>query len=642
MNPKDRRQGIPSAFLTGLLLALMVLLAGGAALRESVTVDEVTHIGAGVSYLQRLDLRMNPEHPPLPKVLAAIPLVIRGVRADYSHISWTFSEKFFPAYLGQWVFGEWLLEKWNDPKTILRWARLPMLALTLLLGCTLYALARRLGGPWGGLLCLSLFISTPAFLAFAPLVHTDIAVALFCLLALWTFASVWKDPSRKNVLLFALSLAGALLSKFTAGLLFLAFLAFALSLRLLPVSGLPERKGEAKLWRRTRWRATLLGLVYAALVVYLFYLLFSWHQPTNALDKLGTSPVALFFRRALFPPVVFLRGVFWVLISGVRPTFILGRSYPRGVWFYFPVVFGLKSALGFLLLLPLSLIIAMTRKLQGGDRASAIPAQLALHWRVLWVSLLVFTAACILSPLDISIRHFSVPMVLLILLLAPVPRILSELRASIPTWVQLGSAAVTVLAASCLFTAVRAYPYYFPFVNSLSMGRPAYTLMNDSNVDWNQSLPEVKRFAEQHGFQKISVDEYGFSDPAAFVPQAQLWNCQKPRPEDSGQWVVVSAGMIRDGHNCDWLMQYPNAPLAGGSMYAVHLHTQIPAPGRPGGPPLPSEFRNFAGAPIDIQSFFVHLNKHPEDFQRGLDWMQSAFQSVSKSQGPPPKPPWEP
>jgi len=252
MNPKDRRQGIPSAFLTGLLLALMVLLAGGAALRESVTVDEVTHIGAGVSYLQRLDLRMNPEHPPLPKVLAAIPLVIRGVRADYSHISWTFSEKFFPAYLGQWVFGEWLLEKWNDPKTILRWARLPMLALTLLLGCTLYALARRLGGPWGGLLCLSLFISTPAFLAFAPLVHTDIAVALFCLLALWTFASVWKDPSRKNVLLFALSLAGALLSKFTAGLLFLAFLAFALSLRLLPVSGLPERKGEAKLWRRTR------------------------------------------------------------------------------------------------------------------------------------------------------------------------------------------------------------------------------------------------------------------------------------------------------------------------------------------------------------------------------------------------------
>lgn len=39
-----------------ILLALMAVLAGGAALRESVTIDEVAHIGAGVSYLQKLDL----------------------------------------------------------------------------------------------------------------------------------------------------------------------------------------------------------------------------------------------------------------------------------------------------------------------------------------------------------------------------------------------------------------------------------------------------------------------------------------------------------------------------------------------------------------------------------------------------------
>src|SRR2546426_11286495 len=99
------------------LLATMALLAGGAARRESVTVDEVAHIGAGVSYLQKLDLRLNEEHPPLPKVLAALPLVLGGTHADYSHISWTVSEKFSPAYVGQWVFGEWLLTKWNNPLT---------------------------------------------------------------------------------------------------------------------------------------------------------------------------------------------------------------------------------------------------------------------------------------------------------------------------------------------------------------------------------------------------------------------------------------------------------------------------------------------------------------------------------------------
>ena len=640
MKPDSQPRGVWSALLAVLLLAWMAVLAGGAALRESVTVDEVSHIGAGVSYLQKLDLRLNPEHPPLAKVLAAIPLVVRGVHADYHHVSWAFSERFFPAYLGQWIFGEWLLERWNHPAVVLKWARIPMLLLTLLLGLVIYVFATKLGSPWGGVLALSAFVSTPAFLAFGPMVHTDIAAALFCLLALWTFANVWRNPSRLNVLLFGLSLAAALLSKFTAGLLFFVFLVFLLSLRWLALPGQPDRKGEAKLWRRARWRPTLKGILYAALFVYIFYLVFSWHQPTNALYKLGTGPLALFFRRALLPPVILLRGVFWVLISGVRPTFILGRSYLHGVWFYFPVVFALKSSLAFLLLLLVSLLIALGRKSRGGG--SAIPEHLATHWRVFWVSLVVFTVFCVLSPLDISIRHFSVPLVLIIMLLAPVPRMLGELRPSAPTWVQIGNAATTVLAAGCLFTSVRAYPYYFPFVNSLSMGRPAYTLMNDSNLDWNQSLPEVRRFADQHGLETMGLDEYGFSDPAPFVPQAHLWNCQKPAPEDAGKWVVISAGMILDGHNCGWLMQYPNEALAGGSMYAVHLHDQIPVAGRPGGPPLPSAFRQWAGAPFDLQSFFVHLNRHPEDLQRGVDWMQASFQSMSKSAGAPPKLPWEP
>lgn len=640
MSAPGKPRSIFSVSLAVLLLALMAVLAGGAALRESVTVDEVAHIGAGVSYLQRLDMRMNPEHPPLAKVLAAIPLVIRGVRADYNHISWTFSEESFPAHLGQWVFGEWLLEKWNDPKTTLQLARLPMLLLMLALGCAVYLLARRFGGPWGGLLCLSLYVSTPTFLTFGPLVHTDVAVALFCLLAIWTFARVWTEPSRRNVLLFGLSLAGALLSKFTAGILFLAFVAFPLSLRLLPVPGQPADKTESRAWRRARWRATLKGIFCAALLVYLFYLGLSWHQPTDALYGLRGGSLALFLRRALLPPELYLRGVSWVLLTGKRPTFILGQSYPHGVWFYFPVVFALKSPLGFLALLPVSLLVAAVRKLRTG--IPAIPEHLAAPWRVLWVSLLVFTAICMLTPLDISIRHFSVPLVLLILLLAPVPRMLGELRPSMPTGVQLGSAAVMVLAASCLLTAVRAYPYYFPFINSLSWGRPAYTMLNDSNVDWNQALPEVKRFAEQHGLRSIAIDQYGFSDPTIFVPQAQPWNCQKPSTEDAGQWVVLSANMILDGHNCGWLIQYPHQALAEGSMYAVHLHSQIPAAGHPGGPPLPSAFREFVGAPFDILSFFRHMNRHPEDLPRGPEWLQTAFTNMTKSPRPPPKLPWEP
>src|SRR5580698_3093487 len=173
---------IYSHLVAGVLLVLMAVLTGGAAIRESITVDEVAHIGAGVSYLQKLDMRLNEEHPPLAKVLAGLPLVMRGVHADYNQVSWTFSEKFFPAYSGQWVFGEWLVEKWNEPKALLEWARLPMLLLTLALGWVVYACAKRLGGAWAGLLCLSVYVSAPVFLTFGALVNTDIAVTLFSLL----------------------------------------------------------------------------------------------------------------------------------------------------------------------------------------------------------------------------------------------------------------------------------------------------------------------------------------------------------------------------------------------------------------------------------------------------------------------------
>jgi len=626
----ENTRGTYFSIAAGLLLLFMAMLAGGAALRESVTVDEVSHIASGVSYLQKLDLRMNEEHPPLPKVLAALPLVLRGTHADYSHISWTISEKFFPAFMGQWVFGEWLLTKWNDPVTTLAWARLPMLMLTLALGWVVFACARRLGGNWGGLLCLSVFVSTPAFLAFGPLVHTDIAVTLFSLLALWRFAEVWQNPSRKNAVIFGLCLAGALLSKFTAGILFFAFAAFALSTRWRGVPGQPLTKPEARAWRRLRWRAALQGILWAALAVYLFYFIFSLNQTTDVLYRLGHGPAAIPLRRLLMPPWLYLRGVLMVLITGSRPTFILGHGYPHGVWFYFPVVFLLKSPLAFLGLLVLAAALALRQKRDAEGHSPTVPAELAIHWRILWIALIVFTGFCMLSRLDLSIRHFSVPLALLILLLAPLPRLVERLRQSAPTTGRLAAATAGVLTLVCLGMAVHAYPFYFPYINVLSLGRPAYALVNDSNLDWNQSLPEARQYAEQHGLQKIKLDEYGFSDPRATVPQSEFWDCQRAAAADGGQWAVVSASMIMDGHNCVWLMQYPHEAFAGGSMYAVRLPEHIPPAGSLGGPPLPATFREFGGAPFDLRVFFMDINHHPEKLPQAMQQIQSRFASPKK------------
>ncbi len=615
----------------GLLLALMAVLAGGAARQESVTFDEIAHIGAGVSYLQKLDMRMNEEHPPLAKVVAALPLVMRGTHADYTHISWTFSGKIFNQFLGEWVFGDWFLMKWNDPRPTLFWARMPMLAMTLVLGLILYMCGARLAGPWGGLLCLSAFATMPAFLAFGPLVVTDVAVTLFWVLTVWQMPNLWRSPTRGTLVKFGLVFAGALLSKFSSGLLFFVFIGLALSLRLKPLAEQPVEKSELRQWRRRAWRNFAKGTLWAALFVYVAYLVLSWNQPTSSFDVIPHFPASLVVRRLLMPPWIYLRGLAgFALSAGSRPTFILGHAYPHGVWFYFPVLFVLKTQLTFLLLLVLAIVAALVMK-RISPVQPVLPPGVTAQWRGIWVSLVVFVAACMLNRLDISIRHFLVALALLALLLAPLPRMLELLHGSRPRAVRIGNWLTIGLVLASIVTAIRAYPNYIPYVNSLGAGHPIYTLVNDSNVDWNQALPEVENFVRQRGLAQILLDQYGIAQPEVYIPEAQIWSCQQPAAQDGGQWAVISSNYLVESGNCIWLMQYPHEVLAGGSMYAVQLPKVIPAAGQPGGPPLPADYRYIMGqTQFDGLSIFSNCVRDPEQLQPTMDRMMTISQNARK------------
>jgi hypothetical protein len=530
--------------------------------------------------------------------------------------------------MAQWSFGHLLLCSWNDPAATLAWGRFPMLLLTLALGALIYVYACRLGGPWGGLLAVTLYASMPAFLAFGPLVITDIPVTFFVLLTMWTFAALWESGGENRAVWpFALALAGALLTKFSAGILLFAFLAFRISLRVRPLDASPP--DEQRAWRRRQWRATLRGVFWALLLIYGVYFVLSVNQPTDSLEALGTNPASLVLRRLLMPPWIYLRGLGLFAMMSVRPTFLLGHAYSHGVWFYFPVVFLLKTPIAavavFLLAIPAGLLAARGRPL----KTSIVPADRRLYWRAAWVFLVVFTAFCMISQTTISIRHFTIPMALLILAVAPLPRALATLRQSGFRFARPVGWLTAALALASLATTARAYPHFMPFLNSLGMGRPNYVLVNDSNLDWNQSLPEVRRFAEHRNIARLLLDEYGFSDPVVYLPQAEIWNCQNPAPSDAGRWAVVSAGMILDGHNCGWLTAYPHEPLAGGSMYAFRLPPSIPPAGAPGGPPLPAAWRNLGGMPreLDMVAVFRRCIRDPGQLKPTYDEMMAKFAS---------------
>lgn len=601
------------------------MISGGTALRESITVDEVAHIGAGLSYLQRLDMRLNAEHPPLGKIIAAIPLAIGGTRADYSSNAWKLADTFFPAYMTQWTFGDAVVGRWNAWRPTLLWARLPMLLLTVALGWLIYLYGMRLGGDLGGLLCLALYVTTPSVLVFGPLVITDLPVTLFSLLTLWELGNVWRDPSPQNTLRFGLALAAALLSKYTALLFLIVIPVLFVHSKFWCAAGEPLEPDARKMWRRRRWGSVLRGVFYAFAIVFAAYVVLSWNQPNDALDRIAGGWWAAPLRRLLMPIWLYARGLLLMLVMGSRPTYLLGHSYSHGVPFYFPVAFVLKSTLGFVLLLILAGAASLTyRRMAGGK--TLVPSAYQDQRRVLTVGFWVFLAACLASRLDISIRHFMMPMVLLMLLLAPLPKMLEALPGR--TYWRLAAGAM-VLAS---FWAVLAtYPNLFPFVNTLAFGRPAYRLLNDSNVSWNGALPAVETFIQQHRLHRMALDWASLSDPQIVVPEAEAWDCQEPSAADARQWVAVTAVSIVENRPCAWLEHYPHQALAGGEFYAFQMPPVIPQPGTPNGPPSKSQRRMMWGMPFDIRGFCVDLERHPEKLPAAITSLVASFQQQNSN-----------
>jgi hypothetical protein len=609
---------------------LLGVLAGSAAFRESLGMDELAHIGAGVSYC-KLDLRMNPEHPPLAKLLAGASLKASGVHVDYRGHIWTWSGQGpFNPMLAEFPFGAWIITQWNDPATTLRWARLPMLLLLLVTGLVIYLYGERLAGGWGGVFALCWFATMPTFLTFGPLVLTDTAVALFSMVALWNFATMWRDQSPRAMRRFALALTLALLSKFSAGLLLFVFVAFPFVLRWLPLAGQPAAP-EFRAWWRRGWRLTGKGVLLAALMIYAVEFILSWNQPTDLLKMIGSGWAALALRRLLLPLVTYLGGVVLFAFGAVRPTYLFGHIYPHGVWFFFPIVALLKSTMAFVAALALSLAAALAARF-GRARITAVRAGREFHWRALWLGMVIVTFVCLISPMTISIRHFTVPLALLSLLLAPVPRLFDNLRDAGRAWARPALWIAAALAVASVVTVVRAWPYYMPFLNSFAGERPAYEVVSDSNLDWDLELPDVEHFVQARGLDHVLIDSYNISDPAVYVPQGSLWDCQAATAADAGRWAIVSADMFADGANCTWMLATPHEALAGGSMYAFHLPETIPAPGSPGGPPLPADYRYVGGAPFDWRGIFYRAIRDPHQMQAVMDDMMKTFAELKKKQ----------
>lgn len=561
------------------LLVFMASQMAYEAWRESATMDEAAHIPAGYSYIVKRDMRLNPEHPPLVKDLAGLSIaaLVRNVNFPAELPSWRENVN------DQWSFGfDFLYRSGNDADRIVFAARLPAILLTVALGALIYMWARQLYGAGWALLPLTLFTLSPNFIGHGKLVTTDIGAALGILLSLYSFIRYLQSPTRKNFWLAGLALGVGLLLKFTVVLVVpaLAFIASA----------------KAVQEKRFAWVLRLIGI--GAIAMAIVWLLYGWHvwnypadrelrDAQHILTSYGIAPLKhldfWLIRQPLLRPLgQYFLGLLMNMQRGAggNTTYFMGEVSAAGWRSYFPIVYHLKEPIPTLLLV-----------------YAGAAAGIAAWWKSRRISLVTlgmlsfvvfYWLLSVLSPLNIGVRHIfpTLPPIYL-LITGPISRVLEQKKlASFNFSKELKRAFGWIMFGILLFwLAVEMFlwaPWHLAYFNELAGGPPnAYRYVVDSNLDWGQSLKELRDFAVTQNIPKIKVDYFGGGDAAYY-----LGDRFEPLRRELGPqkgWLAISATFLQgergepapgfDQPCCRyrWLDQYEPIAKIGYSIYVYRI-----------------------------------------------------------------------
>lgn len=481
----------------------------------SPTWNEPDHLLAGLRYWQCSDFAINSEHPPLVKLLAAIPLLPLRLRIPKLPQG--------PSKLEANVAGREFLYA-NNAGALLFRARFAASILTLLLASLLFEAVYRIFGPGPAFLALALFVTEPNLLAHGVLVTTDMGLTCCLFAAVYAF---YRYIYRRSCLRL-------LECGFTVGLAFAAKHSGILAIPILGLLAAAEIWAEYRVPARPplafnenleavghhpiRLAAAFLFVIGIGLVVvWAFYgFRFRARPGTQVLapslaeaaqDLKHESRVILALNHWRVLPESYLYGLVDVLIgsTGPRPTFLFGKLYPHGRWFYFPAVLLIKSTLGFLLLLLASLLT--------GNLFQPKTRRELFFFALPSVTYLAFSMT---SGLNLGVRHI-LPVYPFLLVLTAVGawRLIIRHRG----WGYL----VAVLLALHVLSSWRAFPDYLAYSNEF-WGGPArtYKVLSDSNVDWGQGLETARRYLEGGHFRDCWMAYFGTADPAHYQIPCKL------------------------------------------------------------------------------------------------------------------------
>lgn len=547
------------------ILVLLLLLFGFglsllAAIDDATIVDEIAHIPAGYSYVRYGDFRLNPEHPPLVKDLAGLPLLFLDLDFPADHPAWTTEVN------GQWETGWGFLYHYgNNADLILLASRLPIILLFVLFGLLLYVVARKHFSARTALLALTYFVLSPNFLAHSHLVTTDLGIAFFIFLALVALSGFLSKPSWKTLSGATVALALAQLAKFSAVLLipfyaFLFFLAF-LSLKDAPGLSLWGIARIKNLWvkKLLAYAVSYMVMMAGALVmIWLFYAphvanfpaekqieLIKTSLPDSRLGFVTDALIAMSGSKFFQPLAQYFLGVAMVFgrVAGGNTTYFLGEVSNQSFKWYFPVSYLLKEQIPFLLLLSLSLITAALKlwKLNFKRWLSAYAKLLKtepLKPLFLLFSIYYFLIS-VSGNLNLGVRHlFPILPLIYILVADSAANFFASFKTSLGQ--KAAGATLGLLVFWYALTPLVIFPNYLAYHNELiGGGKNAWLYFTDSNVDWGQDLKRLATWTKAHPeIARLKLDYFGGGEPKYYFCKRKF--------DDAGNLIKTSAG-----YDCD-------------------------------------------------------------------------------------------
>lgn len=481
----------------GVALVAYAILLSRYAQATSPTFDEGMHIAAGHRYWECGDYGINPEHPPLLKLIASAPLRSWRLNVYDSACGSSTTNNMRLIATGYRLM--------NGPSAdeILGTARRAAMAFAMLLLIVIFLAARTWFGDLAAGCTVILTVFEPNLTGHGPLVATDMAVAATTLAAVFCADRYLQKPSVWRLVLTGCALGLALASKLTA-----VFVPFILLAQF--AAHFWFHRGSASP-HNTVPRLLLAWLSICAIAVLLLWGTYQFRfsalpgqaqgfeiaktlQNDGRADTIVGRTIPTITRLHLLPES-YVAGLLYVMENSTRASYIFGKRYDTGVWYYFPVTILAKTPLTLLLLVLLAL---------------ASPGVWQIYKReyvVAAIPIAVFLLSAMTSKINLGVRH-----------ILPIYPFLILFAASAAAYYARGSKTAAVLCGVLVVGQVASYAHSYPnliaYANEAWGGQKnLHRYLGDSNVDWGQSLSQVRDYIARHGITDCWIAWFGARKP---------------------------------------------------------------------------------------------------------------------------------